>query len=112
MEPTGVTSLVPLANVDREALALGTHPESLALVSRARAEIASGLAISLEKMRKRVLPRRKASNPRLQRPAALPEGRRLAFDLWAAWRGSGGTLRPNPTRSPGSAPSSWSRPTG
>jgi len=64
-----VAALVPLKNVDRESLALSTHPEFLALVKKARAEIAAGRTLSLEEMRARVLPRRKASNPRLQRTA-------------------------------------------
>lgn len=64
-----VAALVPLANVDRESLALSAHPEFLDLVSRARTEIASGRGISLEEMRRRVLPRKKGSNPRSQRTA-------------------------------------------
>jgi hypothetical protein len=64
-----LAALVPLKNVDRESLALSTHPAFLALVKKARAEIAAGRTLSLEEMRARVLPRRKASNPRLQRTA-------------------------------------------
>jgi hypothetical protein len=64
-----VAALVPLKNVDRESLALSTLPEFFALVKKARAEIATGRTLSLEGMRARVLPRRKASNPRLQRRA-------------------------------------------
>jgi antitoxin (DNA-binding transcriptional repressor) of toxin-antitoxin stability system len=63
-----VAALVPLKNVDRESLALSTHPEFLALVKKARAEIAASRTVSLEEMRGRVLPRRKASYSRLQRP--------------------------------------------
>jgi antitoxin (DNA-binding transcriptional repressor) of toxin-antitoxin stability system len=50
-----VAALVPLKNVDRESLALSTHPEFLALVKKARAEIAAGRSLSLDKMRARVL---------------------------------------------------------
>ena len=69
-----VAALVPLKNIDRESLALSTHPEFLALVKKARAEIAAGRSLSLDEMRARVLPRKKASNSRLQR-AALPRRR-------------------------------------
>jgi len=51
-----VAALVPLKNVDRESLALSTHPEFHALVKKARAEIAAGRTLSLEEMRARVLP--------------------------------------------------------
>lgn len=64
-----VAALVPLANVDRESLALSTHPEFLALVAKARSEVAAGRTVSLEEMRKRVLPTRAASRPRAQRRA-------------------------------------------
>ena len=37
-----VAALVPLKNVDRETLALSAHPEFLALVRKARVEIAAG----------------------------------------------------------------------
>lgn len=64
-----VAALVPLANVDRESLALSTHPEFLDLVAKARSEIAAGRTVSLEEMRKRVLPTMAASRPRAQRTA-------------------------------------------
>jgi antitoxin (DNA-binding transcriptional repressor) of toxin-antitoxin stability system len=68
-----VAALVPLKNVDREALALSGHPEFLELVGRARAEIAAGRTLSLAAIKSRVL-RRHPPNRRLQ-PAA-PKGRR------------------------------------
>ncbi len=64
-----VAALVPLANVDRDSLALSTHPEFLALIRKARAEIKAGRTISLQEIRTRVLPRKKAANSRLQRTA-------------------------------------------
>jgi hypothetical protein len=64
-----VAALVPLKNVDRESLALSAHPEFLGLVKKARAEISAGRSLSLEEVRARVLPKRRASNLRLQRTA-------------------------------------------
>jgi len=63
-----LAALVPLRNVDRESLALSSHPEFLKLFKRARREIAAGRTLSLQEMRDRVLPRR-PPNRRLQ-PAA------------------------------------------
>src|SRR5437773_1879642 len=48
-----VAALVPLKNVDRESLALSTHPEFMKLVKRARAEFAAGRTVSLQEMRAR-----------------------------------------------------------
>ena len=53
-----VAAIVPLKNVDRESLALSQHPEFLELIARSRAEFAAGRTISLEGMKRRVLPRR------------------------------------------------------
>jgi antitoxin (DNA-binding transcriptional repressor) of toxin-antitoxin stability system len=64
-----VAALVPLKNVDRESLTLSTHPEFLALVRKARAEIAAGRVLSLGQMRARVLSTRRASSTGL-RPTA------------------------------------------
>ncbi len=69
-----VAALVPLKNVSRESLALSTHPEFLALVKKARAEIRAGRSLSLDEMRARVLSRKKASHSRSRRPA-LPRRR-------------------------------------
>jgi antitoxin (DNA-binding transcriptional repressor) of toxin-antitoxin stability system len=68
-----VAALVPLANVDRESLALSAHPEFLEIVEKSRAEIAAGRILSLAAMRKRVLPA-SASNKRLQTPAPKRRG--------------------------------------
>ena len=62
-----VAALVPLANVDRESLALSTSPEFLRLMKRARVEIAGGKSLLLKEMRARVLPAKKASKPARQR---------------------------------------------
>lgn len=68
-----VAALVPLKNVDRESLALSTHPEFLKLVKRARIEIAAGKTLSLDEMRRRVL-RRGSANKRLQPTAPKRRG--------------------------------------
>jgi antitoxin (DNA-binding transcriptional repressor) of toxin-antitoxin stability system len=68
-----VAALVPLNNVDRESLALSTHPEFLDLIKRARAEVAAGKTLSLDEMRRRVLPRT-ATNKRLQPTARKRRG--------------------------------------
>lgn len=53
-----VAAIVPLKNVDRESLALSQHPEFLELIARSRAEFAAGRSISLDEMKRRVLPKR------------------------------------------------------
>ena len=60
-----VAALVPLKNVDRESLALSQHPEFLELIGQARAEFAAGRIISLDEMKRRVLPKR-SPNKRMQ----------------------------------------------
>jgi len=61
-----VAAVVPLKNVDRESLALSSHPEFLDLIAQARREFAAGKTLSLEEMKKAVLPRR-AANKRMER---------------------------------------------
>ena len=63
-----IAALVPLKNVDRESLALSQHPEFLELIGRARAEFDAGRTISLDEMKRRVLPKR-SPNKRMQPPA-------------------------------------------
>jgi hypothetical protein len=46
-----VAAVVPLRNVDRESLALSTHPGFLALIERSRREVAAGRTRSIEDMR-------------------------------------------------------------
>jgi antitoxin (DNA-binding transcriptional repressor) of toxin-antitoxin stability system len=60
-----VAAIVPLKNVDRESLALSQHPEFLELVARSRTDFAAGRTISLDEMKRRMLPKR-APNKRMQ----------------------------------------------
>jgi len=46
-----VAAIVPLRNVDRESLALSTHPGFLELIERSRREIVAGKSLSFEEMR-------------------------------------------------------------
>ena len=47
-------ALVPLANVDRESLAVSTHPEFMKLITRSRRRFAAGRTLDLDEMRTRV----------------------------------------------------------
>ena len=60
-----VAAVVPLKNVDRESLAISQHPEFLELITRSRAEFAAGRTVSLDEMKRRVLPKR-SPNKRMQ----------------------------------------------
>ena len=60
-----VAAIVPLKNVDRESLALSHHPEFLQLIAQSRAEFAAGRKLSLDQMRRAVLPKR-SPNKRMQ----------------------------------------------
>jgi antitoxin (DNA-binding transcriptional repressor) of toxin-antitoxin stability system len=55
-----VAAVVPLKNVDRESLALSSHPEFLKIIAKSRRQFAAGKTLSLEEMKKAVLPRRAA----------------------------------------------------
>jgi antitoxin (DNA-binding transcriptional repressor) of toxin-antitoxin stability system len=55
-----VAAIVPLKGLDRESLALSAHPEFLDLIARSRAEFAAGQKLSLDEMKRAVLPRQKA----------------------------------------------------
>ena len=72
-DPTGpIAAVVPLKAVDRESLALSTHPEFLNLIARSRAQFAAGQTLTLEEMKRAVLPRRKdteALHPERQKTA-------------------------------------------
>src|SRR3990172_741851 len=76
-----VAALIPLRNVDREALTLSQHPEFLDLIARSRGEFAAGRTISLREMKRRVLPRRSPNNAlqrsvsRVPAPAGEAPGR-------------------------------------
>jgi len=52
--------------VDREVLYLGRHPEFLRIISEARARFATGRKLSLDEVKRAVLPKRapKASSKR------------------------------------------------
>jgi len=60
-----IAAIVPLRNVDRESLALSHHPEFLDLIARSRREFAAGRTVSLDEMKRRVLPKR-SPNKRMQ----------------------------------------------
>ena len=66
-----VAALVPLRNVDRESLALSSHPEFLELVRRSRMEVAAGKTLSLEEVRRAV-----AARPANKRPQPTAPRRR------------------------------------
>ena len=71
-DPRGpIAAVVPLKAVDRESLALSAHPEFLDLIARSRAQFAAGQTLTLEEMKRAVLPRRKA-NKALQPTAHKP----------------------------------------
>ena len=61
-----VAAVVPLKNVDRESLALSSHPEFLEIIAKSRRQFASGKTLSPEEMKKAVLPGR-AANKRMER---------------------------------------------
>jgi len=61
-----VAAVVPLRNVDRESLALSSHPEFLEIIAKSRRQFAAGKTLSLEEMRRAVL-RRRTANKRMER---------------------------------------------
>ncbi len=62
-----VAAIVPLKNVDRESLTLSQHPEFLELIAQSRAEFAAGRKLSLDEMRRALMPKR-SPNKRMQPP--------------------------------------------
>ena len=66
-----LAAMVPLKAVDRESLALSAHPEFLDLIARSRAQFEAGQTLTLDEMKRAVLPRRKA-NKALQPTARKP----------------------------------------
>ena len=60
-----IAAIVPLRNVDRESLTLSQHPEFLGLIGRSRADFAAGRTISLDEMKRRMLPK-SSPNKRMQ----------------------------------------------
>jgi hypothetical protein len=51
-----VAAIVSLAHLDREALALSMSSEFMALIEEARREIANGQTLTLDEMKRAVLP--------------------------------------------------------
>ena len=60
-------AIVPLRNVDRETLALSTHPGFLALIERSRRQVAAGKTLSFEEMRTALKRRGRTSRSRRRR---------------------------------------------
>jgi antitoxin (DNA-binding transcriptional repressor) of toxin-antitoxin stability system len=54
-----VAAIIPLKSVDREALALSAHPEFLELIERSRQQFRAGRTLSLEEIKRAVLPQPK-----------------------------------------------------
>lgn len=67
-----VAAIVPLKGIDRESLALSSHPEFLALIARSRAEFRRGQTLTLDEM-KRTFSVEGSPNPRLP-PTGAPRG--------------------------------------
>jgi hypothetical protein len=51
-----VAAIVSLKHIDSETLALSTNADFMALIDQARSEVAAGRIMSLEAMKKAVLP--------------------------------------------------------
>jgi antitoxin (DNA-binding transcriptional repressor) of toxin-antitoxin stability system len=62
---TPVAAIVPLRAADRESLVLSNHPEFLAIVAHARAEVRTGRTLSLVAMKQK-FQARQSPNRRLQ----------------------------------------------
>jgi antitoxin (DNA-binding transcriptional repressor) of toxin-antitoxin stability system len=71
-------AIVPLRNVDRESLALSSHPGFLALIERSRREVAAGKTLSLAEMRAALAPEGRApeSTPSFKRQGRTGRSRR------------------------------------
>jgi antitoxin (DNA-binding transcriptional repressor) of toxin-antitoxin stability system len=68
-DPNGpIAAVVPLNGVDRESLALSAHPEFLDLIARSREQFAAGQTLTLDQMKRAVLPRRKSGELHRTRP--------------------------------------------
>ena len=67
-----VAAIVPLRNVDRETLALSTHPGFLALIERSRCQVAAGKTLSFAEMRAAL--KRRGRGRRSQRRAKAGRG--------------------------------------
>jgi prevent-host-death family protein len=62
-----IAAIVPLRNVDRESLALSSHPGFLALIERSRREVAVGKTLSFEEMHAAVVDRAGRTAPSTKR---------------------------------------------
>ena len=51
-----VAAIVSLKHIDTESLALSTNPDFLEIIEQARSEIAAGHIMSLDEMKRAVLP--------------------------------------------------------
>ena len=71
-----VAAIVPLKGVDRESLALSSHPEFLDLIARSRAQIQRGETLTLDEIKSHFGIER-SPNKRLQ-PTTAPRKRRRA----------------------------------
>ena len=67
-----VAAVVPLKGIDRESLALSSHPEFLELIARSRAEFRRGQTLTLDEMKK-AFSAEGSPNQRLQ-PTGAPRG--------------------------------------
>ena len=70
-----VAAVVPLKGIDRESLALSSHPEFLELIARSRAEFRRGQTLTLDEMKKAFSAEGSPNelNQRLQ-PTGAPRG--------------------------------------
>jgi hypothetical protein len=57
-----MAAIVPLKGLNKESLALSPHPEFLDLIARSRTEFVAGQKLSLDEIKRAVLPRQKATN--------------------------------------------------
>lgn len=67
-----IAAIVPLRHVDRESLALSTHPEFLAIIAQARADVRAGRTVSLGTLKQK-FQARQSPNRRLQPTKARPK---------------------------------------
>ena len=87
-----VAAIVPLRHVDRESLSLSAHPGVLRIIARARREFAEGKKLSLEEMKRAVLPPRRSRGRRSdgatrRRPRPDPHPQHAGLGRGGAGRG-------------------------
>ncbi|MBI2835022.1 MAG: hypothetical protein HYX76_11420 [Acidobacteria bacterium] len=81
-----VAAIVPLKGIDRESLALSSHPEFLALIARSRAEFRRGRTLTLDEM-KETFSADRSPNQALQPASRARGGRRKSKRRARAARG-------------------------